>query len=144
MKLRNDVIKYQVRYHGSEYEDPYDTTIRGVCPECHSPDVRDSVESDDTMAKYVCDACGCKFDSHMASERTKAGEILSTIFTVLAIVFFILGFVCMIGAIILWGNESAPRFMQEWPDWIFAMMTFGGLIGGCILSKIFLVIEEHI
>lgn len=99
MKLREEVMEYQVRYHGTEYEDPY-KPIAGICPECQSQDIRESTDDDGTLADWVCNACGCKFDSHVTWKRTKLGNVIHTLIQCMIALLFVAMVVCMIGGMV--------------------------------------------
>ena len=100
MKLREDVVKSQVRYHGTHYVEP-DELICKVCPECQSTDVREANKDDDTGADWVCKDCGCKFDQWMSSERTKAGETISKVIITIIVILLGVCLISLIGGVVL-------------------------------------------
>lgn len=143
MKLREEVMEYQVRYHGTEYEDPY-KPIAGICPECQSQDIRESTDYDGTLADWVCNACGCKFDSHITWKRTKLGNAISKVITGM-IVVLIIGMVVCIFAGLIWFNHKAQAFggKEAVPD-VIRLKAMAISIGGPIVCGILCSIMTRI
>ena len=140
MKLREDVVKYQVRYHGTQFEEP-DELICKICPECQSANIREPIEEDDTAADWVCEDCGCKFDQWTASERTKAGEIISRILIAIICTLLCLCVVSMIGGVVLLDHYKT-EYNDVLPDYLSGKCLFISLGIPAICGLIIFILSK--
>lgn len=74
MKLREPVQRYEVGKHGSEYIDYSGPAL--ICPECQSDNVREiEPYKGDRNGDYLCEDCGCEFDTWIGAELTGFGSL---------------------------------------------------------------------
>ena len=142
MKLREEVMEYHVRYHGTEYEDP-DCPNPGICPECQSSDVREATDADDTGADWVCNACGCKFDSHIASKRTKLGIALSKVIMGVIVILIIAIVVCLFAGMIWFEYKKRELGEESIPDSV-RLKAMAISVGGPIVCVLLIMLMSGI
>lgn len=146
MKLREKEQRYSIGKHGREYVDYSAPAL--ICPECQSDKVREiGDEETGRDGDYLCQDCGCEFDTWIESERTAAGEKLSTILTAISAITAFLAFVFLIGGLAyaihldnLYPNDTCPEYLVGRALWI----TFGGFTGNLFVAITVAHIEDKI
>lgn len=118
MKLRESVQRYSVGKHGSEYVDYSGPAM--ICPECQGTNVREvTVEDGSRSGDYLCNDCGCEFDTWIGGDLTKAGKIVSNILKALCVIFILLAILCLIGGLAysmhldsIYPDGSCPKSLE--------------------------------
>lgn len=146
MKFREPAQRYSVGKHGSEHIDYSGPAM--ICPECQGTNVREvAVEDGSRSGDYLCDDCGCEFDTWIGTELTRFGKVIEKITWVMAVIFFIAAGVCLFSGLFyllytdhIYGNGNVPDDLMR----IGFAITIGGSILCVILSSAVYAIHERI
>lgn len=148
MKLREPVQRYEVGKHGSEYIDYSGPAM--ICPECQGTNVREIEIGDKETNRngdYICEDCGCEFDTWIGRELTPFGKFIEKFTNVMAVIFFVSAGVCLFAGLFyllyldhIYGNGNVPDNLIN----ISMTIAIGGPLLLVILAAIVAAINEKI
>ncbi|MBR5299025.1 MAG: hypothetical protein IKU36_02110 [Bacteroidales bacterium] len=136
MKFREQVVKYDIDKHGSEYVDC--STPVYICPECSSSETK---LKEGCCSTYVCPDCGCEFRQHQVQELTRAGKTMKkvlSVLTVLCLIGVLAGFVIPIAFYehqeTILGEEVARELYYVKSIVIGIVISVTSILLGCFFS----------